>query len=127
MSSGLTIWIKFNGWFQCRLATDPDPSDEPRGVSGYVHAVAGEPDLDRIIRLQTNGSMRRSHCPKIGVSVAGVYGDPRHEASRHPLLGAVVDLLDAPKFEGRNHVLAEDGFEAVVPCHLRVQKDAFVA
>ena len=40
--------IEFNGWFQCRLATDPDPYDEPRGVSGYVHAYAGEPDLDRL-------------------------------------------------------------------------------
>ena len=41
----MKIWLKFTGWFQCRLATDPDPTDEPRGVSGYVRAVAGEPDL----------------------------------------------------------------------------------
>jgi hypothetical protein len=35
----MNVWLKFGGWFQCRLATDPDPCDEPRGVSGYVHAV----------------------------------------------------------------------------------------
>ena len=45
------IRINFGGWAQCRLATDPDPYDEPRGVSGYIRAFVGEPDLDRIIRL----------------------------------------------------------------------------
>jgi hypothetical protein len=126
MSQGPTIWIKFSGWFQCRLATDPDPSDEPRGVSGYVRAVAGEPDLDRIIRLQPAHAVCRSHCPAIGVSVVGVFGDPRYAAADHPLIGAPVELLDDAKFEGRNHILAEDGFEAVVPCHLRLQKGEFI-
>jgi hypothetical protein len=42
------------------------------------------------------------------------------------LLGAAVDFLDEPKFEGRNHIVAEDGFEGVVPCHLRIQKDNFL-
>ncbi len=44
--------ITFAGWAQCRLPTDPDPYDEPRGVSGYMYAYAGEPDLDRLIRFQ---------------------------------------------------------------------------
>jgi hypothetical protein len=44
----------------------------------------------------------------------------------HPLIGATVELLDNPRFEGRNHVLAEDGFEAVVPFHLRVSQGPFV-
>src|SRR5690606_16465196 len=43
--------IDFEGWFQVRLATDPDPSDEPRGVSGTTFALAGEPDFDRIVRF----------------------------------------------------------------------------
>src|SRR5262249_14585732 len=121
------VWIKFAGWFQCRLATDPDPCDEPRGVSGYVRAVAGEPDLDRIIRLQPKGTTPRSHCPALGVSVVAVFGDARHAPASHPLLGATVELLDDPKFEGRNHILAEDGVEAIVPCHLRIRKGRFVA
>jgi hypothetical protein len=37
-----SLVLKFGGWFQCPLATDPDPADEPRGVDGYKHAVAGE-------------------------------------------------------------------------------------
>jgi hypothetical protein len=120
----MTVWVEFAGWFQCRLATDPDPSDETRGVSGYVRAVAGEPDLDRIIRLQPRAATSRSHCPEIGVRVTSVFGDTRG-AERHPLRGAKVELLDSPKFEGRNHILADDGVEAIVPFHLRIEKDRF--
>jgi hypothetical protein len=119
----MSVTIKFGGWFQCRLATDPDPSDEPRGVSGYVHALPGEPDLDRIIRTQPAGTTPRSHCPLIGVRVLALEGDNRFD--KHPLVGAAVDLLDTPKFEGRNHILAEDGLEAVVPCNLQISLEGF--
>lgn len=47
-----TLTINFEGYWQCRQATDPDPSDDPRGVSGYTYAVGAESDLDLIIRLQ---------------------------------------------------------------------------
>jgi hypothetical protein len=118
-----SLLIKFGGWFQCRLATDPDPADEPRGVDGYIHAIAGEPDLDRIIRLQPSyGSVQRSYCPVIGVKVISVYID-QHELSNHPLVGALVNFLDEPKFEGRNGILAVAGKEAVFPLHLQIRKD----
>jgi hypothetical protein len=117
------IWLRFEGWFQCRLATDPDPTDEPRGVSGYVCAIAGEPDLDRIIRLQPP-VVQRSHCPQIGVSITKVYNNGTPMAD-HPLTGAAVNLLDSPKFEGRNGVVAEAGFEPIVPFHLTIVKDGF--
>jgi hypothetical protein len=119
----ISIWIKFAGWFQCRLATDPDPADEPRGVDGYIHAVAGEPDLDRIIRLQpsANGSIQRSYCPTIGVRVVSVYVGQNKE-DNHPLIGGVVNFLNNPKFEGRNTILAEAGEEAVFPMHIQVKK-----
>ena len=119
------IWLEFEGWFQCRLATDPDPSDELRGVSGYVHAVAGEPDLDRIIRMQPKGACPRSHCPEIGVVVKRVFEGSKENAESL-LVGAAVELLDEAKFEGRNHLIAEDGFEAIVPFHLKVSKGSFV-
>ena len=45
------FFINFAGFFQIRLPTDPDPTDEKRGVSGYTFALAGEPDFDRILRL----------------------------------------------------------------------------
>jgi hypothetical protein len=38
--------INFEGFWQCRLATDPDPSDEQRGISGFTYAVVGETLLE---------------------------------------------------------------------------------
>lgn len=120
----MTVSLNFAGWFQCRLAVDPDPADEPRGVSGYVHACAGEPDLDRVIRLQPHGTVRRPFCPDVGVTVRSVLVDGEPQAG-HPLVGAAVDLLDDPVFEGRNGVVADDGFEPIVPFHLQVQRGEF--
>ena len=106
------------GWFQCRLATDPDPADEGRGVSGWTFAVTHEPDLDRVIWFQ-DPPMRRSHGPDVGVTVreVRVFRQPQ---PGHPLAGAGVELLDGPRFEGRNGLVAEDGEELVDPFHLRV-------
>ena len=42
----------FQGYFMCRMATDPDPTDEKRGMSGYTMALSGEQNLDQVIRLQ---------------------------------------------------------------------------
>jgi hypothetical protein len=117
------IDLVFQGWFQCRLATDPDPYDEPRGVSGYVHAYAGEPDLDRVVRLQ-DPPFVRSHGPSVGVTVIEVWRNGQQE-SDHPLEGASVDLLEQPKFEGRNGVIADDGLEPIWPFALRVERAPF--
>jgi hypothetical protein len=46
------IEICFEGYFLCRLATDPDPSLEERGISGFTYAVAGETLLDPSILCQ---------------------------------------------------------------------------
>src|SRR5262249_60986872 len=73
-----TLWIAggppvleldFQGWLQCRLATDPDGAHVRRGVTGNGFAIGDEPDLDRIIRLQPEGASPRSHGPDIGVRV----------------------------------------------------------
>jgi hypothetical protein len=110
--------LEFEGWFQCRLATDPDPADEPRGVSGWSFAVGGEPDLDRVIRFHDPVALR-SEGPPVGVRVVHVRvaGGGRPD---HPLMGAKVDLIGDPRFEGRNGLIAEDGREPVHPFHLRV-------
>lgn len=119
--------ISFSGWFQCRLARDPDPADEPRGVSGASFALINEPDLDRIIRLQNpvcertiKGQANKDGAvPKVGVRVDSVsingIGDPDH-----PLVGADVDWLDEPKFEGWNNALTREGNEPIHPFHLRI-------
>jgi hypothetical protein len=117
------IEIGYRGWFQVRLATDPDPYDEPRGVSGYVRAYAGEPDLDRIIRFQRT-PFERAYGPPIGVQVHSVTVEGNLQ-NDNALVGASVDLLGASCFEGRNGVIAEDGFEPIYPYIIAIQKDAF--
>lgn len=121
------LTLGFEGFVQVRLATDPDPSDEPRGVSGWTHAVAGEPDLDRVLVLQDDDArrVRRSHGPQVGVTVRSVDIDGA-ASSGHPLIGARVELLDAPRFEGRNWVIASDGFEPIYPLHLRISAPGIV-
>jgi len=113
--------LEFAGWFCCRLSTDPDPSDEPRGVSGWSYALAGEPDLDRLIRFQDAPVVRRPG-PDVGVNVRRVVLDGQPLAA-HPLLGARVELLDEAKFEGRNGLVSEDGWEPMLPFHLAISGD----
>jgi hypothetical protein len=43
------------------------------------------------------------------------------EPLEHPLLGASVRLLDDANFEGRNWIIAQDGFEPIVPFHLAIE------
>ena len=115
------LQLGFGGWFQCRLATDPDPSDEPRGVSGATFACAGEPDLDRIIRL-SDPCAKRVPGPEVGVVVHTVARDGRRIS--HPLSGAAVEFLHEPKFDGRNRLLGRPGAEPIHPFALRVANGA---
>jgi hypothetical protein len=120
----VNLVLEFEGWCSLRLPTDPDPSDEPRGISGYTFAFAGEPDLDRILNLQPRAGMQyRSHGPKLGVTVRRA---ARTDGESVPALkGAHVDLLGQPIIENRNWTLTLPGFEPIVPFHLRVDgKDA---
>src|ERR1700761_356792 len=100
----MSLILSFEGWCMIRLATDPDPSDEPRGISGYTFAFAGEPDLDRILNLQPRAGRRyRSHGPQPGVRVRRAErSDGRAVAA---LEGAAVDLLGDPIIENRNWTL----------------------
>jgi hypothetical protein len=115
----MSIEIDFQGWYQCRLATDPDNYDERRGVRGWTFALADEPDLDRIIRFH-GPIAHRSHAPSIGVWVDEVRkdGQPVHP---HPLVQARVELLDSAVYEGRNGQIATSSREPIVPWHLRIE------
>jgi hypothetical protein len=112
--------INFEGWFQCRFATDPDPTDEPWGISGPTFAVPGEPALDRIIRLQDPVMPRFPHEHDAGVTVTRVSVDGQASAG-HPLVGGRVNLLGDPQFEQRNLILVEEPFQVPIdPFHLEV-------
>lgn len=113
-----TLEIFFEGWFMCRLATDPDPTDEPRGVSGATFALPGEPDFDRVIYLQEppSGTIR-SHAPPVGVHVRSASLEGKEVEC---LRGAKVRLLGQPRLENRNFVLTVAGFEPIVPFFLEI-------
>lgn len=107
--------ICFEGWFQVRLATDPDPSDEPRGVSGTTFALAGEPDFDRVVRFH-DPVAPRSHGQKVGVFVT------RPES----LAGARVEMLDDPIFVNHNNVVTISETEPMDPFHLKISRGDLV-
>ncbi len=104
--------LNFAGWFQCRMATDPDYYRDPRGHDGVHIALPGEPDLDRVIRFQAKGAYRRSHCPEIGVRLV----DPPPEWKN-----AELDLLNAPVFEGRNGIVATSSNEPIYPFYMIIR------
>ena len=72
-----TLSLAFEGYYQYRSPTDPDPTDDPRGVSGYTFALAGEPDLDGLMHFQPDeeGVYERpfgigdAPGPRVGVTV----------------------------------------------------------
>lgn len=112
--------IHFEGWWQCRFATDPDPSDDPRGVSGPTFITAGEPVFDRVIRFQHPVSPRWPFTDTVGVAVTAVtvHGESQPESA---LIGRPVDLRGDPQFHQRNLVLVEQPFQVLIdPFDLQV-------
>jgi hypothetical protein len=114
--------MQFGGWILMRLATDPDPTDEPRGVSGYSFAFGDEPDLDRVISFQVPAHFKpRSHTFPIGVRVRRAVRQEDQTEKRLPALeGAPMELLGKPRLENRNWTLTPAGFEPIVPFDLRI-------
>src|SRR6185295_19059273 len=95
----------FEGYFMCRLTTDPDPTDEKRGVSGYTLALASEDDLDNWIQLNPSPAYidRNLREPgksliakgemDLGVKVTSVQVNGHDHRSAPDLAGAAVNLL----------------------------------
>ena len=91
---GRWLSLDFDGWYQVRLATGGDPYNDPRGLSGWIFAYAGEPDLDGRLRLQPEGAFLRDGIDPgiaIGVKVraASLDGQPRAEfnsPARSPMI-----------------------------------------
>ena len=109
--------LNFEGYFQDRMTTDPDPTDEKRGVSGYTFAFAGEPDLDNIVHFQPDepGVVERDFGPdggpKVGVTVrsATLDGEPRPD-----LVGAKIAFVGAQILE-HNGILIRNDFFIIDP------------
>ncbi|HYH45048.1 MAG TPA: hypothetical protein VEG34_05135, partial [Thermoanaerobaculia bacterium] len=134
--------MQFEGFFMCRLATDPDPTNEERGVSGYTIALVHEDPLDQVIRTQIEDKKfleRNLREPaermkiRIGVDVYNVLfdGKPYFGAARDALLGAKVYLegkdepFQGPIFDSRNNIVGSDDNMAFVvnPFELAIRRD----
>lgn len=116
--------IHFSGWFQYRAALDPDPIDEPRGVSGPTFAVAGEPIFDGLIRYAHAIAPRYPHEKDHGVFVKAIDVDGVPQ-ERHPLIGAEVDLLDGPRYEERGYIVTYQRVP-IDPFHLQISGKGIV-
>jgi len=103
--------ISFQGRWQLRMALDPDPNDEPRGVSGPTVVLPGEPDFDTFMYLQDPVCPRYPFDWGNGVFVDGVTivddANPsmRQPLEHHPLIGATVNLLENPTYAERGFVV----------------------
>jgi hypothetical protein len=137
MSVAKLLAFEFEGYFLCRLATDPDPTNERRGASGYTMALAGEPDMDQVIRLQLDEEQKRQLLREPaeangivpGVKVTGVKFDGQPWAKGASLHGAKVNLVGrsssftGPTFQSRNNIVGSDDTMAfaVDPFDLRIE------
>jgi hypothetical protein len=112
--------LRFEGWWQCRFATDPDPTDDPYGASGPTFTVAGEPPFDRVIRLQDPVAPRFPHEQDVGVEVREVeLGGTL--VPEHPLIGARVELVGEPEFAQRNLIYVTAPFLVIIdPFELKI-------
>jgi hypothetical protein len=134
-----TLDINFDGYFMCRLATDPDPTNEERGMSGYTMAVAYEDPLDQVIRLQASPDwLKRNARPplldmdiSVGVNVkSALFNGVSYDGASN-VIGAKVYLdgvdfpLPGPTFESRNSTVgSDDTFAFVVnPFNLRIEQE----
>ena len=134
--------MQFEGFFMCRLATDPDPTNEERGVSGYTIALVHEDPLDQVVRTQIEDKefLRRNLREpaermkiRIGVDVCNVLfdGKPWFGPARDALLGAKLYLegkdepFQGPIFDSRNNIVGSDDNMAFVvnPFELAIRKD----
>jgi len=142
----------FQGYFMFRMATDPDPTNEKRGLSGYTMALVNEDDFDQKIRLQftkefldknlrePSEEMGLRKKLEDGVQVYSVTFDGKPWENKEKLIGAQVSLgpfpppqdaqapsyiSELPTFESRNNITGSDDTMAFVidPFHLYLKKE----
>jgi hypothetical protein len=118
--------LLFEGYYQMRMATDPDPPDDPRGLSGYTFALPGEPDFDHKLHFQPDekGAYQRvyglpgARGPEIGVRVVGAM---ENGAQRADLKGARVRFVDGKVVE-RNGVIVRNDMFVIDPLRVRIEQ-----
>lgn len=143
--------IQFQGYFMCRIATDPDPTNEQRGVSGYTMALVQEDVLDQVIRIQLDPDdpkdreflekNLREPAQEMGIKIAVNVNDILFDGKRYfgpardALLGARLYLegdnppFPGPTFDSRNNIVGSDDNMAFVvnPFELAIRKENGIA
>lgn len=129
MTFAKLLEINFQGYFLCRIATDPDPTNEERGVSGYTMALVQEDPLDQVIRTQVTPEFAAKNLRepaermgiRIGVDVTNVLFDGKpYDRGTEVLKGAKVflegrdDPFPGPIFDSRNNIVGSDDNMAFV-------------
>lgn len=127
------LYLSFEGYFQMRMATDPDPSDEPRGLSGYTFALAGEPDFDNLLHLQPDeegvcerrfGVTPKASDPRVGVTVrrARLFDEETLRYTDAPeYMDARVSFVKAQLVE-RNGIVIRNDLFAIDPLRVQLRK-----
>ncbi|HKI02297.1 MAG TPA: hypothetical protein VKK31_09970 [Thermoanaerobaculia bacterium] len=140
MTFAKLLEINFQGYFLCRIATDPDPTNEERGVSGYTMALVQEDPLDQVIRTQITPEFaaRNLREPaermgiRIGVDVTSVLFDGQpYDHGTAVLKGAKVflegrdDPFPGPIYDSRNNIVGSDDNMAFVvnPFELAIRNE----
>jgi hypothetical protein len=96
----------FFGSFQCRLATDPDPTDAALRVDGWTFDL-GEVGFDRIIRLSSPKSLRSGLYPHpwADTKVIGIQTDTgaglKPVAAGDPFMGQFISFGSDVKFDSK--------------------------
>ena len=129
MTFAKLLEINFQGYFLCRIATDPDPTNEERGVSGYTMALVHEDPLDQVIRTQITPEFTAKNLRepaermgiRIGVDVTDVLFDGQpYDKGTEVLQGAKVflegkdDPFPGPIYDSRNNIVGSDDNMAFV-------------
>jgi hypothetical protein len=119
--SARLLELHFEGFFMCRVMTNPGPAQERR--SGYTMALVHEDPLDQVIRLQADEKFARKNLRaparemgiRIGVGVNNVtYDGKPYEPGIKVLRGASVSLegsnppFDGPIFDSRSNIAGSD-------------------
>jgi len=124
--------LRYSGRFQCRLASDPDPFNDPWGANSSfgMYAVQGpdpahpdEPPLDRIVRFHDPVALRPFSDP-IGVSVSAIEAQVGTGTTTFKIgdsvAGLPVRLGSNCKFESQDGAFAQAGFEAISDFEFRI-------
>ena len=127
--SARLLELQFEGFFMCRLTTEPGPAVKRRKGKGYTMALVREDPLDQVIRLQAEDEFARKNLRsparemgiRIGVTVINVnYDGAPYEPGIKVLRGASVSLegknppFDGPIFDSRTNTGSDESMMFVV-------------